>query len=121
MPCVCAFYMHCHMHMPHAHATCTCARVLQVSNYSGTAYAPTGVRTGQEWTSAEMGEQQNPQQLQDVESVGSAMSGGGSGRRARSKSNAKSWAAVQSITVDSFARSEGLSHIHWLSIDAEGW
>ena len=92
-----------------------------VSNYSGTAYAPTGVRTGQEWTSAEMGEQQNPQQLQDVESVGSAMSGGGSGRRARSKSNAKSWAAVQSITVDSFARSEGLSHIHWLSIDAEGW
>ena len=78
-----------------------------VSNYYGTAYAPTGVRTGQEWTSAEMGEQQ--------QSGGGG--GGGGGRRARSKA----WSAVPSITVDAFARREGLSRIHWLSVDAEGW
>ena len=45
-----------------------------VSNYSGTAYAPTGVRTGQEWTSAEMGEQQQ-----------SGGGGGGGGGRISSR------------------------------------
>jgi len=64
-----------------------------VGNYTGTAWAPTGVRTGQEWSSAELG-------------VGA---GGGK------------LTPVPSITVDAFSQSEGLHVIDWLSIDAEGW
>lgn len=88
-----------------------------VSNYSGTAYAPTGVRTGQEWTSAELGEQS--------EQTGSRGAGGDTGgsdgagsRRARSR---KGLAPVPSITIDAFAAREGLGRLHWLSVDAEGW
>ena len=60
-----------------------------VSNYTGMAWAPTGVRTGQEWSSAEFGR------------LG------------------KGLAAVPSITLDSFATQQRLLHVHWLSIDAE--
>ena len=95
-----------------------------VSNYSGTAYAPTGVRTGQEWTSAELGEPGKPEALhasaKGVDRRGSSRSGstsGGSSKRARSKA----WAAVESLTLDAFAAREGIQRIHWLSIDAEGW
>jgi len=74
-----------------------------VSNYTGVAWAPTGVRTGQEWSSAELG--------------GSAEEHGKKGN-GRSR---KGLTAVPSITIDGYARKEGLRRIHWLSIDAEGW
>lgn len=90
------------------------ARLAAVSNYSGTAYAPTGVRTGQEWTSAELGEP-STNHLPATSAAGRS-GGGGSSKRAR-----KGLAAVPSITVDHFAVRENLPHIHWLSIDAEGW
>ena len=75
-----------------------------VSNYTGTAYAPTGVRTGQEWTSAEIGEQA---------SAGSPSGTAHAARRGR--------AAVPSTTIDAWAARDGLRRIDWLSIDAEGW
>lgn len=65
-----------------------------VSNYTGIAYAPTGVRTGQEWSTAELD--------------------GGVKR-------SKGWTAVSTTTIDAYAKGEGLERIHWLSIDAEGW
>ena len=68
-----------------------------VSNYTGVAWAPTGVRTGQEWSSAEFG------QATSLD-----------GRRL-----GKGLAAVPSITLDSFATQQRLLHVHWLSIDAE--
>jgi hypothetical protein len=61
------------------------------------ARAPTGVRTGQEWSSAEFG------QATSLD-----------GRRL-----GKGLAAVPSITLDSFATQQRLLHVHWLSIDAE--
>lgn len=66
-----------------------------VSNFTGTAYAPTGVRTGQEWETA----------------------GFGDAKRTRSRA----WAAVPSTTVDAFAQREQIERVHWLSVDAEGW
>ena len=73
-----------------------------VSNYTGVAYAPTGVRTGQEWTSAEIGEQ-------------------ATANTPVVNRRSKSWAAVPSTTIDAFAAKEGLERIDWLSVDAEGW
>ena len=57
-----------------------------VSNYSGVAYAPTSVRTGQEWTSAELGE--------EAPTANETSAGAGRSPPLRAK-RSKSWAAVK--------------------------
>lgn len=72
------------------------AHQVAVSNYTGVAWAPLGARTGQEWSSAELGSRD--------------------GQRP-----AKGLAPVPSITIDGWVAKAGVERLHWLSVDAEGW
>lgn len=78
------------------------------------AYAPTGVRTGQEWTSAELGEA-------DTGATDTSTSTASGAAPGRSPKRTKGWTAVPSTTIDAFMRRARIPHIHWLSVDAEGW
>ena len=97
------------------------------SNYTGVAYAPVGVRTGQEWSTAELGEQR-PQEQPPPRPQGGG--GGGAttttstslgGSRARKLRASGKLTAVPSMTIDELAQRDAIETIGWLSIDAEGW
>ena len=98
-----------------------------VSNYTGTAWAPTGVRTGQEWSSAEMGEAAKSLRstggghaTASVQASGNAAGVTLAGRGA-ARARKLRLAPVPSLTIDGWAASEEVARIDWLSIDAEGW
>jgi FkbM family methyltransferase len=101
------------------HAVPGAAYHMAASNYSGIAYAPTGVRTGQEWSGAELGEAEPSAASGGAAAAAPVKGGSGSGgtRRVRSKA----WTAVPATTIDALAKREGLERISWLSIDTEGW